>query len=145
MPGLRALTYTSEAKYPLARPQIDHLLARARERNAQEGVTGVLLYSNGHFMQYLEGPELGLQKIWEIIQADPLHHRIVERSYETILLREFDQWSMAFRASGMNGMSHPMHLDALLSGRFSRNTKSNSRSIEALLAFWNEHRGGSAF
>jgi len=145
MAGLRALTYTSHARQLLSRPQIDHVLARSRERNGQEGVTGVLLYSNGHFMQYLEGPEAGVAKIWEIIRSDPLHHRIVERSYETILLREFDQWSMAFRALGTYGMSHPMHLDSLLSGRLSEITRSTSSSIKELLAFWNAHRGGDAF
>lgn len=145
MRGIRALTYLSEARQLLSRPQLDHLLSRARERNLREGITGVLLYSNGQFMQYLEGPPDGLSRVWEIIQADPLHHRIVERSCERIAIREFEQWSMAFRASGSYGMSHPMHLDALLAGRFSENSQSKSRSITELLAFWNEFRGSDAF
>jgi Sensors of blue-light using FAD len=145
MPGIQALTYTSDARQLLSRPQIDHLLARARERNAQEGVTGVLLYSNGAFMQYLEGPEEGLSKIWHIIKTDPLHHQIVEQPREPVRVREFGEWSMAFRSGGTYGMSHPMQLDALLSGRFSENTRSSSESIGRLLAFWNKHRGTSAF
>jgi hypothetical protein len=145
MAGLRALTYTSEAKELLSRQQIDHLLASARSRNEQERVTGVLLYSNGHFLQYLEGPELGLSKIWAIIQADPLHQLIVARAYETIYIREFDQWSMAFRAMEDYGMSHPMHLDSLLSGRFSENTRSTSLAIKTLLTFWKLHKGRGGF
>jgi Sensors of blue-light using FAD len=146
MPGLHALTYVSEARQLLSRPQIDHLLERARERNAQEALTGVLLYTNGLFMQYLEGPETGLLKIWAVIQADPLHHRIDAQPIERIWIREFSQWSMAFRSgNGAYGMSHPMHLDKLLSGRLSQYGQSTSESIRGLLDFWNEYRGLNAF
>ena len=145
MPGLRALSYTSDARQPLTLAQIDHLLLRSRQRNEEEGVTGVLLYSNGRFMQYIEGPETGLTKVWAIIQADPLHHHIVELALEPIAIREFDQWSMAFRAGGRHGMTQPMHLDALLSGRMSSYTKSTSHAVKALLSFWNAHRGSDAF
>ena len=145
MSGLCALTYTSEAKLPLLRSQIDHILLRSRERNSIEGVTGVLLYTDGRFMQYLEGPKSGLEKVWGVIKADPLHHRIVEDKMERIWVREFEQWSMAFRAGGTYGMSHPMHLDALLSGRSNENTGSSSASIQRLLEFWNQHKGARAF
>ncbi len=135
----------SEAKQLLSRQQLAHLLASARFRNEQERITGVLLYSNGRFMQYLEGPELGLSKVWEIIKSDPLHNLVVTGAQETIYLREFDQWSMAFRALGTYGMSHPMHLDSLLSGRLSENMKATSRPIKELLAFWKSHKGQDAF
>ena len=145
MSGLHALTYTSEAKVPLLRSQIDHILLRSRERNSIEDITGVLLSTDGRFMQYLEGPKSGLEKVWSIIKADPLHHRIVEEELERIWVREFEQWSMAFRAGGTYGMSHPMHLDALLSGRSNENTGSSSASIQRLLEFWNQHKGARAF
>jgi hypothetical protein len=38
MPGLRALSYTSDARQLLSLPQIDHLRQRARQRNEEEGV-----------------------------------------------------------------------------------------------------------
>ncbi len=145
MAGLCALTYTSEAIKKLTRPEIDHLLTRAQARNAEYGVTGVLLYTNERFIQYLEGPSEGVSTIWEIIKADPLHHRIVEHMREAIQAREFAQWSMAFRAGGSYGMSHPMHLDALLSGRFVDYGRGSTKAIEMLLDFWNLHRGQRAF
>ncbi|MDM7942260.1 MAG: BLUF domain-containing protein [Hydrogenophaga sp.] len=145
MAGLRALTYLSEAISPLTRPQIEHLLKRAEARNGQHGVTGVLLYTNGHFIQYIEGPAEGVATIWDIIQADPLHHRIVELAHEPIREREFAQWSMAFRADGSHGMSHPTHLDALLTGRCADYGKALTGPTEKLLHFWNAHRGQSAF
>lgn len=145
MAGLFALTYTSEAVAFLSRPQIEHLLSRAQARNTEHDVTGVLLYANGHFIQYIEGPPAGVSTIWEIIKADPLHHRIVEHTYEPIRQREFAEWSMAFRADGSYGMSHPMHLDALLSGRSFDYGRVATKPVEMLLHFWNLHRGRSAF
>lgn len=145
MAGLYAITYTSEAIPPLSRAQIDHLLSRAQARNGEHDVTGVLLYANGHFIQYIEGPAAGVSTIWEIIKADPLHHRVVEHAHEAIREREFAEWSMAFRAAGSYGMSHPMHLDALLSGRSIDYGRAMTKPIEMLLEFWNSHRGQSAF
>jgi hypothetical protein len=141
MPALYALTYGSEARHALLPSQIDHILQRSRERNALEGVTGVLLYTNNNFMQYLEGPLPGLERIWAIIEADPLHHRIVKQAMERIWVREFEQWSMAFRTDSGLGMSHPMHLDAMLSGRASAHAGTSSAAVRQLLAFWEQHRG----
>ncbi len=145
MSGLYALTYTSEARLPLLRSQIDHILLRSRERNPIQGVTGVLLYSDGKFMQYLEGPKPGLEEIFGIIKADSLHHRIVEEELERIWVREFEQWSMAFRSGGTYGMSHPMQLDALLSGRLIENMGSSSTSIQRIFEFWTQCKGLRAF
>jgi len=124
---------------------MDRLLSSAQARNTEHAVTGVLLYSNGHFIQYLEGPVAGVETIWDIIKADPLHHRIVEHTHEPIRQREFAEWSMAFRMGGFHGMSHPMHLDALLSGRSVGYGRVVTKSIERLLHFWNFHRGQGAF
>lgn len=136
MAGLFALTYTSEARGSLSRPQIEHLLSRAQARSVEQHVTGVLLYANGHFFQYIEGPAAGVSTIWEIIKADPLHHRIVEHTHEPIRQRDFAEWSMAFRADGSHGMSHPMHLDALLSGRSFAYGRAVTRPVEMLLHSW---------
>lgn len=145
MSALHALTYTSEARLPLLRSQIDHILLRSRELNSIRGLTGVLLYTDGKFIQYLEGPKAGLEKTWCIIKADPLHHKIVEEEWKWIQVREFEQWSMAFRADDTYGMSHPMHLDALLSGRRHQNSGPSSLSIQRVLEFWKQDQGARAF
>ena len=52
------LTYQSRA---IARPapgELEQLVAGARKRNRSLGVTGMLLYDNGRFLQTLEGPPL---------------------------------------------------------------------------------------
>ena len=77
------------------------LLQRARERNARAGVTGLLLHDAARFMQYLEGPPEALLPIYDIILADPLHHRIHELMSESIGEREFDGWTMAYEQAAL--------------------------------------------
>ena len=48
---LQALVYVSSAVTKLTPDQVEYLLTRARNRNAQYGVTGVLLYIGGNIEQ----------------------------------------------------------------------------------------------
>jgi hypothetical protein len=96
--GLRALVYVSTARHLLAPPELDHLLQAARARNRIEQVTGMLLYSDGNFMQYIEGPPQGLGTVYQIIRNDPLHHGLIELFNEPAPQREFAHWAMAFRS-----------------------------------------------
>jgi len=75
---LISLIYVSTATHLLSAAELDRLMARAPHRNERAGVTGVLLYNDGHFMQYLEGPAEGLSKIYKIIKADRLHRGLIE-------------------------------------------------------------------
>lgn len=97
---LHAISYTSSTVHTPPREQIERLLDKARERNRQQGVTGVLLYCEGTFHQYLEGPATGLARVYAAILRDPLHHSICELSREPVAQREFDDWSMGYRGIG---------------------------------------------
>lgn len=96
MDSLQAIVYTSSAVWLLKQEEIDHLLERARTRNQKAGVSGLLLYCNGNFMQYIEGRESNLMPIYDIILADRLHHNIFELVNEPVTTREFAGWSMAY-------------------------------------------------
>lgn len=99
--ALQAIVYVSSAVQPLETPQIEHLLERARARNAEYGITGLLLYADGSFMQYIEGPHDALMRVYDIILADPLHRRLIELLREPVAQREFAGWSMAYRTPGV--------------------------------------------
>ena len=94
---LESIVYVSSATRLLSLDEIQHLLSRSRDRNLQHGVTGVLLYVGGNFMQYIEGPAAGLNVIYRIIQQDELHSGIIEVSREAVEQRQFGDWSMALR------------------------------------------------
>ncbi len=94
--ALQALAYVSSARSLLSEPALAQLLERSRARNAAVGVSGLLLYCGGNFMQYLEGPDEPLQSIYADILADPRHHGVIEILREPVRQRAFAGWSMAY-------------------------------------------------
>ncbi len=77
--------------------ELMQMLAKSRESNAKKGITGILLYKDGNFMQVIEGEEVEVNKLLEKISADPRHKRILRLHSRRIKKREFTDWSMAFR------------------------------------------------
>ena len=138
MADLQALVYVSSATRLLSADELKHLLERARERNAREKVTGVLLYSNGKFMQYLEGPPAGLNKVYEVIKADPQHEGIIELVHEPISSREFSDWAMAFRDICAFGAASPPGIDDALSAKRPAGARADSAARILLTKFWNK-------
>lgn len=102
-PGLDSLVYVSSAVKLLSPEEIEYLLTRARERNEEYGITGVLLYIGGNFMQYIEGPTGNLGVIYKIIQEDKLHTGIILVTRESVDEREFGDWSMAYHTKDVQG------------------------------------------
>lgn len=102
-PELESIVYVSSAVRLLSLDEVGYLLARARERNGEYGVTGVLLYIGGNFMQYIEGPADSLDVIYKIIRDDKLHTGIILVSRESIKERQFGDWSMAFQTREFEG------------------------------------------
>ena len=93
---LHSISYTSVASYALSKADLEHLLSTARKRNLEQHVTGVLLHVEGRFMQYLEGPQSGLEEVLTHIKASPLHHHLDIHRMQTIEAREYEAWSMAY-------------------------------------------------
>jgi Sensors of blue-light using FAD len=90
------LVYRSQAAAAFTRPELPELLHRARLKNQQHLLTGLLLYAGHQFMQVLEGPEPALSALYSTIQADPRHTSVHMLSYEPIEIRAFPDWRMAF-------------------------------------------------
>jgi Sensors of blue-light using FAD len=69
------------------------LLAWAQPYNAAHGITGLLLYSDGRYVQLLEGPEAAVEDLYARIRRDPRHAEV-----ETVSrgpgLRRFAAWTM---------------------------------------------------
>ena len=90
------LVYASAATRPFTPEALKALLAKARVRNQMFGVTGMLLYHTGSFLQVLEGPENGVDRILASILKDPRHSTARTLSRLTVGRREFEAWSMGF-------------------------------------------------
>ena len=96
---MHAIAYVSAASWNLLDEQIERIVSEARRLNAINGITGVLLYCDGNFMQYLEGEEDAVIETFERIRASESHYQINELMNQPILEREFADWSMGFSAS----------------------------------------------
>jgi hypothetical protein len=91
-----SLVYVSSATEPFSTKQLYDLLAKSRENNARRGLTGILLYKDGNFMQLLEGPEQAVRDLMDAIQQDSRHQGLIVLSQTTVAERSFPEWSMGF-------------------------------------------------
>ena len=93
---MHSITYVSSAKQLFTRESLVGLLDGSRERNLRHGITGMLLYKSGCFIQTIEGPHEPLRRLFRNISNDNTHHQLITLLDEPIATREFDQWHMGF-------------------------------------------------
>ena len=87
------LLYASRAVDP--NPEtIDAILHECRSRNPNSGVTGVLCYGGGIFLQVIEGGRMAISQLYNHIQRDARHKDVVLLHYEEITERRFAGWTM---------------------------------------------------
>ena len=80
-------------------PSVDHdeliaILRKSKANNPPQGVTGVLCYSGGIFLQVLEGGRSAVNQLYNRIAVDPRHTQVELLSYEEIGERRFAGWAM---------------------------------------------------
>ncbi|TDN40134.1 BLUF domain-containing protein [Hymenobacter sp. UV11] len=94
--------YHSVAAQPFDEAQLQALLERSRNFNGRHSITGILLYSDGRFVQLLEGDEQQVRQLYARIQQDPRHTQVVTVSEGPGPARRFADWSMGFgRVAGL--------------------------------------------
>jgi len=94
---MHSLTYVSSAVNLFTQEDLRALLAKSRLNNDRAGITGLLLYKDGNFMQVLEGDRAAVLATKAKIAADPRHRGVLVLLEEDSAQRHFGNWSMAFR------------------------------------------------
>jgi hypothetical protein len=92
-----SLTYVSSATTPLSALDLRGLLETCVRNNEGVGVTGMLLYKDGNFMQVLEGEEQRVRHMHRKLARDPRHRGLITLLQGETPEREFPTWSMGFR------------------------------------------------
>lgn len=95
MPKLSTLVYRSRA-VDVDTVDLLYLLAQSRGRNRADGVTGLLVFDQGRFFQWMEGPDEPLARVWRAIRRDPRHEAIEVLADLVIPMRLFSDWHMQF-------------------------------------------------
>jgi hypothetical protein len=88
------LMYASRAADTVDEDQLHTILRQSKADNPNHGITGVLCYSEGIFIQVLEGGRGPVNQLYNRIVADPRHRDVVLLTYEEIGERRFAGWSM---------------------------------------------------
>jgi hypothetical protein len=91
------LLYVSVARADLQEREIAEILTSARNNNPRLGVTGMLLFAKGTFLQVIEGPHRHMDALFRRIAADPRHSVVQCLARREIDARRFPNWSMGFR------------------------------------------------
>jgi len=93
MPLFR-LIYLSSSTVEVDLELLASILNDSEVNNKKLELTGMLLATNKHFLQVLEGNREAVNRVYKNISNDKRHKDITLISYQTILQREFKTWSM---------------------------------------------------
>lgn len=106
-PKLATIAYRSKAITPLSERQLHDLLVTSQTNNRKSGLTGLLIYDEGQFFQWIEGDPDQLADMWDAIQHDQRHTDIELMGRQSVPLRFFGDWDMrlSVRGSGQFGKS----------------------------------------
>ena len=93
---MHLIIYTS--RYAGKPEDINDVLAdiviRSETNNLEFGITGLLFYHHGRFIQVLEGERDSLEGLMSILENDDRHENIQRIVDEPIKKRAFQEWSM---------------------------------------------------
>lgn len=104
--SLFQLIYESQASRAFTAAEVEALLTASRASNARVGITGILLYRHGTFTQVLEGNEAAVRALVAKIQRDPRHQNLSIRLEQSIEMRSFPNWSMAYSRRDLSEFMH---------------------------------------
>lgn len=140
---MRCIVYLSTAAYPMRAADLEFLLVESRRLNHHNDITGVLLHSDGRFMQCFEGPEQAVLETYERIRASRRHGGLQELMNERTRVRHFSAWEMGLAEPA------PSLLLALANARWTAQVAGESRpqrqspGFQRLLDFWREAQGSA--
>lgn len=132
------LGYASAAAEPFSDDDLKELLAKARTNNSALGVTGMLLYHEGSFIQILEGDERTVQTLYAKIAEDPRHSNAMLLFKARGAERSFDQWTMGFHELKKSSVVTPVGLNRFLDNGISGITTEDGEKIKDVLLGFRE-------
>ena len=134
--SIHQLIYVSAAEYEFTEIELQELLTKARKNNESLGITGMLLFHEGSFIQALEGKEELVESLYAKIGQDQRHSetRVIFRG--KIEERDFETWSMGFYRSNQSSAENLKGFHKFLKSGFRREARENeSLARKALLQF----------
>ena len=88
------LIYASQLNGELSLKDIREIVEKANVNNAKLGVTGLLIYRSGYFLQVLEGSQECVNALYLKIAGDSRHEDIRILNFSKIINRNYPNWNM---------------------------------------------------
>ena len=134
-------SYISTASEPMSNEALLGLLKECRESNAGNGITGMLLYGNGTFLQVLEGEDRAVDALVERIRQDDRHTDLHVLYRTPIERRQYPDWSMGFKRISGNALSKVEGLVGFGEKDFTPgNLLGNDRLVQSLMDHFRKER-----
>ena len=117
--------YLSTATGKFSQNMLLDLLTISRRNNEARGLTGMLLYRRGFFLQFLEGQRGEVIKLLDRLREDPRHTGIRIIRDGVLPERLFPEWSMAYKnLVGLRSSDVPGYSEGLQSAYVNPHDKS---------------------
>ncbi len=91
------IAYVSRQSFILTDEDISNLLITCRTKNTRNEITGMLIYFDGTFVQFLEGPKENIEPLFATISKDKRHQDVILLIDGVSDKRVFEDWSMAYK------------------------------------------------
>lgn len=135
---LSHLVYVSVRKDNCTEEEIDKILKACERNNDKLDITGVLLYSDTHFVQYLEGDYKEIMGLYDKIKGDNRHKNVVLITTGNIKERTFPSWEMGAKKINEMNVQFDTNMSPEEAERF-RNIlagKEDNEAIELMKKFF---------
>lgn len=73
-----AISYVSTSATSLLKDNITDIFTTSSQFNIKENITGFLIYSDGNFLQFLEGEKENIIKLYSKIEKDLRHKNLIK-------------------------------------------------------------------
>ncbi len=82
-------------------PSVDHqsirnILAASQRNNQPRGVSGLLMFNSGYFLQWLDGERAAVNERFARISKDERHTDPLLLDYTEVISRAFPSWNMGY-------------------------------------------------
>ena len=94
---LGRLLYVSGLAPDVPVAEVSRMVGTARQRNAQDGISGMLVFDGDTFCQYVEGPVAAVDALFGRLQCDPRHSSLDVLVHDTVSSgRRFANWQLGY-------------------------------------------------
>lgn len=132
--SLLCILYVSHARFGFGPVDLTAIVDVSVPKNRLLGITGILFYDSGRFLQVLEGPEEAVRTVLATIKADRRHYGLSVLVDAPLPARHFPDWGMAGGAFDALPVARRRTCRGLMSWAGAPAKDKVGREVEALIA-----------